>query len=140
MLITDMTPVECQQMMTRTDLGRLGCARNDQPYIVPIYFAYESEHLYGFTTVGTKIEWMRTNPKVCVEFDEIVNHFRRKSVTVTGRYQELPNTPELRLERLHALKVLRKRRRWWQIGLAAKQLLTRHQVANTLFFAFTLTQ
>ena len=34
----------------------------DQPYIVPIYFSYDGKHLYGVTTLGQKIEWMRSNP------------------------------------------------------------------------------
>jgi nitroimidazol reductase NimA-like FMN-containing flavoprotein (pyridoxamine 5'-phosphate oxidase superfamily) len=108
MLIRDLTLQECQEMMIRTGFGRLGCAIDNQPYVVPIYFAYQPDHLYSFTTVGRKIEWMRKNPKVCVEVDEVVGHFRWMSVIVTGRYQELPNTPELSSERLQALKALDK--------------------------------
>ena len=121
-------------MMTRSDLGRLGCAHNNQPYVVPIYFAYEPDHLYSFTTVGRKIEWMRANPKVCVEVDEIVNHFQWMSVIVTGRYQELPNTADRGAERLHAIQVLEKRVLWWRTALAAKELPTRHQNADPLFY------
>ena len=134
MLIRDMSPEECRQMMTRISFGRLACARNDQPYVVPIYFSYEPDHLYSFTTVGRKIEWMRANPKVCVEVDEIVNHFQWMSVIVTGRYQELPNTKELSSDRLHALMALEKRMLWWQTAMAAKQLPTRQQAAEPLFY------
>lgn len=134
MLIRDMTPQECRQVLTRNGFGRLGCARDNQPYVVPIYFAFEPDHLYGFTTVGRKIEWMRTNPKVCVEVDEVINHFQWMSVIVTGRYQELPNTPELSSERVHALMVLEKRMLWWQTAFAAKQLPTRHQSPEPLFY------
>jgi hypothetical protein len=42
---------------------------------VPIYFAYEPDHLNSFAAVGKKIEWMRANPKVCVELDEVISHF-----------------------------------------------------------------
>ena len=49
--------------MTRSVFGRLGCASDNQPYVVPTYFAYEPYQLYGFATVGRKIEWMRKNPK-----------------------------------------------------------------------------
>lgn len=134
MLIRDMTPQECRQMLGRTGFGRLACARDNQPFIVPIYFAYEPDHLYGFTTVGRKIEWMRANPKVCVEVDEVENHFQWMSVIVTGRYQELPNLPELSAERLHAMTVLEKRHLWWQTAFATQQLPSRHQNAEPLFY------
>lgn len=75
MPIRNLTPEECQQMMARNVLGRLGCAIDNQPYVVPIYFAYEPGHLYCFSTVGRKIEWMRKNPKVCVEVDEVGRPF-----------------------------------------------------------------
>ena len=134
MLIRNLTPQECQQMMTRGVFGRLGCASDNQPYVVPIYFAYEPDHLYSFTTVGRKIEWMRKNPKVCVEVDEVVDHFQWMSVIVTGRYQELPNTVEFSSERQHALMALEKRLLWWQTALAAKQLPTRYETPEPLFY------
>ena len=54
MVITEMTSKECQEILARTGFGRLGCTRNNQPYVVPIYFAYEPDHLYGFSTFGQK--------------------------------------------------------------------------------------
>jgi hypothetical protein len=30
--------------------------------------------MHGFCMVGQKIGWMRANPLVCVEADEVVNH------------------------------------------------------------------
>jgi uncharacterized protein len=134
MLIRDLTPQECRDMLTRIGFGRLACARDNQPYIVPIYFAYEFDLLYGFTTVGRKIEWMRTNPKVCLEVDEVLSHFKWMSVIVMGRYEELPNTPEFRRKREHALVALEKRMFWWRTALAAKQLPTRHKDAEPLFY------
>ena len=41
-------------MLSRQEFGRLACAHQNRPYIVPIYFAYEPDHLYGFTTLGQK--------------------------------------------------------------------------------------
>jgi uncharacterized protein len=134
MLIRRLTPDECQEMMTRAAFGRLGCAIDGQPYVVPIYFTYEPGRIYSFTTLGQKIEWMRKNPKVCVEVDEVVDHFRWMSVIATGRYQELSNTPELRSERLHALKVLDKNLLWWQTAFAARELPSSYENPETLFY------
>ena len=40
---------------------------NNEPYVVQIYFAYETDYLCGLSTFGRKIEWMRANPKVGVK-------------------------------------------------------------------------
>jgi nitroimidazol reductase NimA-like FMN-containing flavoprotein (pyridoxamine 5'-phosphate oxidase superfamily) len=61
---------------------------------VPVYFVYEKDSLYSFSTVGQKIEWMRANPLVCVEVDEVVNPQQWVSVVVFGRYEELLDAPE----------------------------------------------
>ena len=39
--------------------------------------------LYGFTTEGQKIEWMRANPLVCVELDEVENFDQWTSIVVS---------------------------------------------------------
>jgi nitroimidazol reductase NimA-like FMN-containing flavoprotein (pyridoxamine 5'-phosphate oxidase superfamily) len=72
----------------------LDALKNNQPYVVPIYFAYEPDRLYGFSTVGQKVEWMRDNPLVCVEADEVRAHNEWASVVVLGRYEELSDRPD----------------------------------------------
>jgi hypothetical protein len=120
-LILEMKPQECRELLARVGMGRLGCARNNQPYVVPIYFAYEPDHLYGFSMVGQKIEWMRDNPLVCVEADEVRTHNQWASVVVLGRYEELPDKPEYSELRRQAQSVLGKRSMWWQTGYVASQ-------------------
>jgi len=66
MVISEMSAEECRDLLARVGFGRLASAHLNQPYIVPIYFAYDRDRLYGFTTLGRKIEWMRSNPLVCV--------------------------------------------------------------------------
>jgi nitroimidazol reductase NimA-like FMN-containing flavoprotein (pyridoxamine 5'-phosphate oxidase superfamily) len=134
MLMQEMTAKECREILVRTSFGRLGCARDNQPYVIPIYFAYEPDHLYGFSTVGQKIEWMRANPKVCVEVDEVTNHFQWMSVIVSGTYQELPDTPESGPERRNAQLVLEKRMLWWQTAYVAEELRARSQSTEALFY------
>jgi nitroimidazol reductase NimA-like FMN-containing flavoprotein (pyridoxamine 5'-phosphate oxidase superfamily) len=119
MLIQEMTVDECRIALEQADFGRLACVRADQPYIVPIYFSYNDKHLYGVTTLGQKIEWMRSNPLVCVEIDERTNHYQWMSVVVFGRYEELPDTPEYAAARAHALEVLQKREMWWHTACVA---------------------
>ena len=82
MQIQELTKKECVEILTRVRFGRLGCSHDNQPYIAPIYFAYDDRHLYTFSTVGQKIEWMRANPLVCVQADEIVDHYHWTSVKI----------------------------------------------------------
>ncbi len=114
MRILELTNKECVEALTRLRLGRLACSRDEQPYIVPIYFAFHERHLYSFATRGQKIDWMRINPQVCVEADEIVNRYDWMSVIVQGRYEELPDTPEWKLERELTHDLLQHEAMWWE--------------------------
>ena len=114
MLILELTNKECVEILTRSRFGRLGCSRDNQPYVVPINFAYHDRHLYSVAALGQKIAWMRSNPLVCVETDEIVDHWHWTSVVVQGRYEELPQTPEWSAERATAHALLQRRAMWWE--------------------------
>src|ERR1700722_18946282 len=98
MLIREMSKEECLRVLAGARLAKLACAHENQPYVVPVYLAYGEPSsgeacLYGFTTLGQKVVWMRANPLVCVEVDEVVNYDEWVSVIAIGRYEELPATP-----------------------------------------------
>ena len=90
MLVHKLTAAECREVLAKARLGRLACARANQPYVVPIsvYFDPDEHVLYGFSTVGQKIRWMRENPLVCVEVEEIVSRRHWTTVVAFGRYDE----------------------------------------------------
>ena len=134
MLIRDMTSQECRNLLARLGVGRLACARDNQPYIVPVYFAYEPDRLYGFATLGRKIEWLRSNPLVCVEADEVRDHFEWQSVIVMGRYEEYPDTPKYKELRIQAQALLEKRSLWWQTAYAANQARSHASQAAPVFY------
>ena len=134
MLMSEMRGDECRDLVTRLGFGRLACAHQNQPYIVPIYFAYEPDHLYGFATLGRKVEWMRSNPLVCVEVDEIVSHFRWSSVVLFGRYEELPDTLEYAGVRLQAQVRLERRALWWHTAYAASLVRGEPDSAKAVFY------
>ncbi len=100
----------------RRALGRLACARANQPYVVPLFFAYHENNLYYASTIGQKIEWMCENPLVAVEVDEIENAQHWESVIVFGRYEEIADTPETRDTRQLAWSLLQKHELWWEPG------------------------
>ena len=122
MLVREMSRPECEDLLARLSFGRLACARDNQPYIAPMYFAFDQGHLYGFATMGQKIAWMRLNPLVCVEADEVLSHNRWASVVVRGSYEEYPDIEEYADRRQQAQSMLEKVRScWWQTGVAAAQ-------------------
>ncbi|MGA9725025.1 MAG: pyridoxamine 5'-phosphate oxidase family protein [Candidatus Binatus sp.] len=119
MLIQELTKQECLNLLARLRLGRLACTRDAMPYIVPLYFANDDDYLYSFSTFGQKIEWMRANPNVCVEVDEVVSPQQWVSVVAFGRYEEMPDIPEWRSAREYAHKKLLQRNAiWWEPGYA----------------------
>jgi nitroimidazol reductase NimA-like FMN-containing flavoprotein (pyridoxamine 5'-phosphate oxidase superfamily) len=134
MLINEMSAEECRELLAKVGFGRLASAHLSQPYIVPIYFACDRDRLYGFTTLGRKVEWMRSNPLVCVEVDEVVSRRRWSSVVVLGRYEELPDTPEYGEARLQAERRLEKRALWWQTAYAAGQARSGPYPSKAIFY------
>jgi hypothetical protein len=133
MVITEMTQKECGSFLAIASLGRLGCSFDNQSYVVPIYFVYEPNYIYVLSTFGQKTEWMRANPKGCLEVDEITNQSQWMSVIASGRYQELPE-PQYTAEREHARSLLGKRYRWWQNALGERQLRLGDDLITPLFF------
>jgi nitroimidazol reductase NimA-like FMN-containing flavoprotein (pyridoxamine 5'-phosphate oxidase superfamily) len=133
MVINQMTKDECGAFLASASLGRLGCSFDGQSYVVPIYFGYEAEFIYVLSTFGQKTEWMRVNPKVCLQVDEIVNQSQWTSVIATGTYQELPEL-QFPKEREHARELLGKRSLWWQNALAERQLRLGDHAIDPLFF------
>ena len=116
MVIQELTRQASLDLLSRMRLGRLACARGNQPDVVPFYFVYNNNYLYSFSTVGQKIEWMRANPLVCVEADEVVSPHHWVSVIVFGRYEELRDTPESDSVRQFAHQLLAQYAMWWAPG------------------------
>jgi hypothetical protein len=114
MIVEEMTERECRAMLARTGVARLACARNNQPYITPIRVDLDGEFLYGFATLGQKIEWMRQNPLVCLEIDEVITSRQWASVIVFGDYEELPHTPAYEGPREVAERLFARHPVWWE--------------------------
>lgn len=114
MLIEDMTVKECWQALEAAGFGRLACASENQPYVTPIHFVVEGGHLYSFSMPGQKLEWMRSNPRVCLELDNVISRTAWTSVIAFGRYDELPQ--DWPSEGEHAQQLLQREAMWWQPG------------------------
>jgi len=128
MVIREMSREECLRVLAGARLARLACAHENQPYVVPVSLAYDeaSGCLYGFTTLGQKIEWMRANPLVCVEVDEVAGYDQWVSVLAFGRYEELPESPESDDVRLKAPE----RPRRFGVAVPAWSAESRHRLCD----------
>ena len=115
MRIRELTEADNVAVLERSELGRLACARNNQPYIVPIYFNFDPDRrcLYAFSGVGQKIRWMRDNPNVCVAVDEIADKDHWTTVLIFGWYEELGDSAEDREARRRAQQLFESRPEWW---------------------------
>jgi len=66
--ITDFAKIE--DVIRKSTVCRLGLSKDDRAYIIPINFGYQDKALYFHSAKsGTKVEILKTNPKVCFEFD-----------------------------------------------------------------------
>ncbi len=134
MLIEELSRQACLDLLSRTRLGRLGCCQGTQPYVVPFYFARDNDCIYSFSMVGKKIEWMRANPLVCVEADEVVSPHNWTSVIVLGTYEELPDNDEWSRERAAAFELLRREPMWWEPAYAKTIIDGRVRSLEPLFY------
>ena len=114
MVIQEMTAPECRAMLAGRKIARLACARNNQPYVVPVQLDFDGEFFYGYSTVGLKVEWMRENPLVCLEIDTITSQVEWETVVVFGQYEELPPTPENEELRRVADRLFQEHPMWWE--------------------------
>ncbi len=140
MIIHEMSRQEIKELLTRASIGRLACAKDNQPYVVPLRFVYNSVYLYSFTTVGRKIEWMRENHKVCVEFDEIDATNSWYTVLVTGRFEELTNAPEHVAERNRAHELLNKKAEWWEPGFVKTIIRDEERPLEPVYFRIAISE
>ena len=116
MFVQEMTREECVALASAGRLGRLACARDNRPYVVPIHYTFADNYLYGFSMPGQKVDWMRTNPSVCVQIDAFSGPQDWQSVVMWGLYEELPKSRNSGLDREHAWFLLQPHANWWEPG------------------------
>ena len=140
MLIHELTKEESLAFLAARHFARLGCASKGQPYIMPIRIARDGNHLYGFSTFGRKIDWMRKNPLVCVEADEIESLQKWCSVVAFGLYAELPKTPDFDKERHRAHALLWPDEEVWEPGYARTITHGKTNELQTVYFRIDLDE
>src|SRR6476469_8791505 len=92
--ILEMRDGEVYDLLRRVGYGHLACSQNDQPYVVPIYFAYDGEDIFIYTTEGKKSATMDNNPKVCLQVEEFLANSMWRSVVVIGEAKRVVDQTE----------------------------------------------
>jgi uncharacterized protein len=130
MLIHELTARECADILERATIGHLACARDGQPYVTPVSFSFDAQRgcVYGFSTVGQKVDWMRENPRVCLEVADVRDRNHWQTVVVFGRYEEIQDSPEEDEARQRAESLFQHRAQWWLPGAAKVGGRERHAV------------
>jgi hypothetical protein len=94
------------QIINKCLVCRLGLAKGDGPYIVPVSFGYDGQAIYFHTAKeGKKIDYIAANNRVCFEFEHGVRPvpdesnpckwtISFQSVIGYGRIDELLNNAE----------------------------------------------
>jgi uncharacterized protein len=93
--VENMLQGEILALLLRTGFGHLGCSRDDHPYVVPMHYGFDSQHLYFFTTEGTKTDFISANSEVCFQVEEITNPRQWRSVLVMGKAKRLTKPDEM---------------------------------------------
>jgi nitroimidazol reductase NimA-like FMN-containing flavoprotein (pyridoxamine 5'-phosphate oxidase superfamily) len=135
MRIVEISHDECKDLLNRVSVGRLACSLENQPYVIPICFVYEPDHLYVFSTLGQKIEWMRQNPKVCLQADQVGDRSNWSSVVLNGTFVELRDAGE----KEHVRERLAKFSDWWQTPLAERRERISDLSIEPIFFRIDIT-
>jgi uncharacterized protein len=61
---------QIDQIIDTAVVCRLGLCKDGIPYVVPISFGYDGQHIFFHgAREGTKVDYMTANSRVCVEFE-----------------------------------------------------------------------
>jgi nitroimidazol reductase NimA-like FMN-containing flavoprotein (pyridoxamine 5'-phosphate oxidase superfamily) len=64
---------EIDEILTEARICHIAFARDDEPYLLPLFFGYDGNCLYFHTAKqGRKLEFLAANPRVCFEVERDV--------------------------------------------------------------------
>ncbi len=101
-MLGDLTREQCEHVLKRELVGRIGCSGGEKIYIIPVTYAFHEQFIYAHSKAGLKIKLMRKNPKVCFEVESRDTMRDWRTVILWGTYIELTSA----VEQKKALKIL----------------------------------
>lgn len=88
-MVKKLNQTQINNVLSSQVVGRLACTDGEQPYIVPVTYAYDGEYIYGQTNEGKKLTILRKNKNVCFEVALMTDMRNWQSVIVFGKFEEL---------------------------------------------------
>jgi nitroimidazol reductase NimA-like FMN-containing flavoprotein (pyridoxamine 5'-phosphate oxidase superfamily) len=133
MLIHDLSGDECVKVLQGTSVGHLACARDGEPYVVPIHFAFDPDRrcVYGVSMLGQKVEWMRANPRACLAVTDITDKHHWETVIIAGTYEELRDAPDADDAERRCQELFERNKEWWFPAMATRPA---HQPRSVILF------
>ena len=92
--VEDMPPAEMHSLLQCANFGHLGCADNGRPYVFPMHYAYDGKELYFLTTEGMKTQFLKRNPQVCLQVEQVTDSSHWRSIMVIGHAERLTEPKE----------------------------------------------
>lgn len=93
-MITPISRVEASELLANSKIGRLGCADERGPYVVPVNYVFDGENIYVHSLPGRKLAALQANPKACLQVDEIIDEYHWRSAIAFGTYQDVTDPVE----------------------------------------------
>ena len=93
--VVEMDAAEQIELIDSMNFGHLACAHENQPYIVPMHYAFDGEYIYFLTTEGVKTKWLDGNPKVCFQIEKVMDERHWQSVIILGCAARLSNAEDI---------------------------------------------
>lgn len=93
-MISPLSVEEAKALLAECRLGRLGCVYEGSPYVVPVNYVFDGQNIYIHSLVGRKIAALRTNPRACLQVDEVVDDYHWRSAIAFGSYGEVADASE----------------------------------------------
>ncbi len=138
MRLRSLNPAECISLLASHRIAHLVCTKANAPYVVPLYYAYADEQIFGFSALGKKIEIMRVSPLVSLVVEDHLPEREWRCVVAAGRFEELPERIGYKREREHAWSLSSKHANWWEPG--ALKPIPSVATAPEIFFRIHITE
>jgi nitroimidazol reductase NimA-like FMN-containing flavoprotein (pyridoxamine 5'-phosphate oxidase superfamily) len=68
----DLSKEECLNLLSAARYGRLGLAKDDRPYVIPMSYVFADGRIYLHSRGGgMKMDFASANPRVCFQVDSL---------------------------------------------------------------------
>jgi nitroimidazol reductase NimA-like FMN-containing flavoprotein (pyridoxamine 5'-phosphate oxidase superfamily) len=92
--VKELSENEIALILSRVGYGHLACCRGYQPYVVPVHYAFDDGDIIIYTTEGKKTEFIKENPNVCLQIEEVIDNQQWQSVIIDGSAVQLDSGAE----------------------------------------------